>query len=90
MKKTLVIALCVLFAMSSVALAKNTQGKLADYKFVEVPAQSTAPELGGSMFQAAAANTVVIGWWQFDTSTGAPTPQGWTTIDITAQVSSYF
>ncbi|MEJ2723019.1 MAG: hypothetical protein P8181_18065, partial [bacterium] len=65
MRKTLLVALCVLFAMSSVAMAKNTQGKLADYKFMEVPqAPASESEFGGTMFQAAAANTTVLGWWQ--------------------------
>ncbi|MEJ2720426.1 MAG: T9SS type A sorting domain-containing protein, partial [bacterium] len=65
--------------------------KLADYKFMEVPqAPASESEFGGTMFQAAAANTTVLGWWQFDTATGQPTTDGWTSTDMTAQVATYF
>ncbi len=80
MRKTFVLTLCVLFALSLLAVgayAKNTQSKFSQYKFVEEPQQPTnAPEIGGSMFQAAAATTVVLGWWQFDTPGGAPDEAG--------------
>ena len=91
MRKTLLVAFCVLFAMSSVAMAKNTQGELATYKFTEMPqAPASESEFGGSMFQAAAAGTTVLGWWQFDTATGQPTLDGWSMVDMTAQIGTYF
>ena len=42
------------------------------------------------MFQAAAATTTVLGWWQFDTPGGLPTKQGWIEIDLTSQPLTYF
>ncbi|MEJ2720966.1 MAG: hypothetical protein P8181_07465, partial [bacterium] len=68
MKQSLLVFVCVVFALTFIsagAVAKNTQGKLADYKFMEVPqAPASESEFGGTMFQAAAANTTVLGWWQ--------------------------
>jgi hypothetical protein len=94
MRKTFVLSLCVLFALSLLAVgayAKDTQNKLMQYKFVETPQEPTnAPEIGGSMFQAAAATTVHLGWWQFDTPGGIPTAQGWTTQDVTTQLAKYW
>jgi hypothetical protein len=94
MRKTFVLTLCVLFALSLIAVgayAKNTQSKLSQNRFVEDPQQPTnAPEIGGSMFQAAAATTVTLGWWQFDTPGGVPTKQGWTDWDITTQLKKYW
>jgi len=73
------------------AFAKGTQGRLANYKFVETPQEPVnAPEIGGSMFRAAAANTVVLGWWQFDGPGGLPDKQGWTEHDMTVQPFKYF
>jgi hypothetical protein len=57
---------------------------------MEAPQEpSTAPEIGGSMFQAAATNTTVLCWYQFDNPMGGPDPQGWTTHDVTAQIATY-
>ncbi len=42
------------------------------------------------MFQAAAAGTTQLGWWQFDSAVGAPDFQGWTATDMTAQLKAYF
>jgi hypothetical protein len=73
------------------ALAKNTPGKITDHKFMESPQPpSNPPEIGGSMYQAAAANTVTLGWWQFDGPTGGPDPQGWMAHDMTLQIAKYF
>jgi hypothetical protein len=73
------------------AFARSTQGRVTDYKFMETPQQPTnPPEIGGSMYQAAAATTTVLGWWQFDTSGGLPTTDGWTAHDITEQLTKYF
>ncbi|UCH82790.1 MAG: hypothetical protein JSW50_09945, partial [Candidatus Latescibacterota bacterium] len=49
-----------------------------------------APMINDSVFQSAAAATTVLGWWQFDTPDGAPTQQGWTAIDLTAQLATFF
>jgi len=68
-------------------------GTLSDYTFIETPqALMNPPDLAGfekSMFRAAAANTVVLGWWQFDSS-GAPDKQGWTEHDLTVQEKKYW
>jgi hypothetical protein len=83
----------VVFALSLLvagANAKNAPSKLSQYKYTETPAEPfNAPEIGGSMFEAAAANTVTLGWWQFDTATGQPTKQGWVEDDVTVQID-YF
>ncbi len=81
------VSLCVVLGGAS---AKSAPGKFADHKFFESPAEPmNAPEIGGSMFESAAANTVVLAWYQFDTPGGGPDPQGWTTIDNTVQID-YF
>jgi len=42
------------------------------------------------MFQAAAATTVTLGWWQFDSPNGHPDEQGWTKHDLTVQIAKHF
>src|SRR5512139_1883418 len=79
---TLVLSVFLL----SAADAKNASPSTANLRFTESPQPpSNPPEIGGSMFQAAAANTVTLGWWQFDGPGGLPDPQGWTTHDMTTQ-----
>jgi hypothetical protein len=91
MRKSILVALCVLLVMTSIAMAKKMPNKLADLKFKESIVQTTnPPEIGGSLFKAAAANTTVLGWWQFDTATGSPDQQGWTIVDKNAQETEYF
>ncbi len=96
MKRFLVVSLCILFGLlvgRDPADAKDTRFEHARYVFIEMPQPpSNPPEIGGSMFEAAAANTVVLGWWQFDTPGGGPDPQGWTAHDLTgwAQIATYF
>jgi hypothetical protein len=71
--------------------AKDVPGKVAGYKFMEMPTEpSNPPEIGQSMFQAAAATTTVLAWYQFDGPTGLPTKQGWTEHDMTEQLATYF
>jgi hypothetical protein len=94
MRKAFLLTLCAVFALSllsAASFAKNTQGKYENFNFVELPQPAAnPPEIGGSMFQAAAAGTTVLGWFQFDTATGQPDAQGWTVTDITAQLKAYF
>jgi len=94
MRKTFVLSLCVIFALSLLAVgayAKDTQKKLLQYNFTESPQEPVnAPEIGGSMFQAAAATTVVLGWYQFDNANGTPNKMGWTEWDITVQPKKYW
>jgi hypothetical protein len=73
------------------AAAKKANGRFADYKVMEMPQiPANDPAVGGTIFQAAAVGTTVLGWWQFDTPTGAPDAQGWTAVDMTAQIATYF
>ena len=73
------------------AWGKAKPRKLPITGFVSSPAQPmNPPEIGGSMFQAAAVTTTVLGWYQFDTPGGLPTTQGWTAHDMTAQLKTYF
>jgi hypothetical protein len=92
MRRTMVVILCALLAMTSLAMAKGTNDKLADMKFRQsIPASANPPEiLGASMFQAAAATTTLLGWWQFDNANGTPNEQGWTKVDKTTQITQYF
>ena len=94
MKHGVTATLCVFLALvllAGPAFAKSTAGRLSDYKFVESPLEPVnPPEIGGSMFQAAAATTVQLGWWQFDTPGGLPTTQGWVAYDMTTQAFKYF
>jgi hypothetical protein len=50
----------------------------------------SAPEIGGSMFQTAAAGTTALAWYQFDLPGGGADPQGWTAHDATAVPEVYF
>ena len=71
--------------------AKGKPRSPVNYGFVGSPVEPmNPPEIGGSMFQAAAATTTVLGWYQFDTQGGQPTTQGWTAQDMTAQLKTYF
>ncbi len=91
MRKTLVVTLCILVAMSTLTMAKKMPNKLDNAKFREaILSPANPPEIGGSMFHAAAAGTTVLGWWQFDSSTGQPDSAGWTVVDKYAQVTEYF
>ncbi len=94
MKRVIVagfVACVALLVVCGVATAKRAPGKFAEYKVFEMPTEPmNAPEIGGSMFQSAAASTVVLGWWTFDRPGGGPDPQGWTTFDATSQLANYF
>ena len=92
MRKAFVVSLCVVFALSLAvgAVAKDTQGKLDNMKFMELPQVPVAPAQQGGMFSSAQANTTVLGWFQFDKANGNPTDQGWTHRDMTTQSANYF
>jgi hypothetical protein len=73
------------------AVAKDTQGgKFDNFKFMESPPMPAPTQPGGSMFVAAQANTTILGWWQFDTASGQPDAQGWTSKDMTTQTANYY
>ncbi len=87
MKKTFAILVCVLCALATfveAAQAKTVPGKR--YHVKESP-QVTPPPAdfnGGPALSSAAADTFNLGWFSFDTA-GVADPQGWTTVDLTAQ-----
>jgi hypothetical protein len=84
------IFLVVLFVYCETE-ARDAPHSPADLKFTESPRQpANPPEIGASMFQAAAANTVTLGWWQFDGAGGVPDKQGWTEQDVSTQAAKYF
>jgi hypothetical protein len=85
------LVLVLVCALPTAVTAKDNPGRVTDLRFVEYPQPpSNPPEIGGSMYQTAAATTVTLGWWQFDLPTGGPDPQGWTTHDLTPQIARYF
>ena len=78
-------------AFTGDAWAKGKPRKPALYGFMVSPvAPMNPPEIGGSMFQAAAVSTTILGWYQFDTPGGLATKQGWTEHDMTAQLGTYW
>jgi len=78
MKTALTLTLCLMLTLSMVSTASAAKRA------------RNAPMVGDSMFQSAAASTTVLGWWQFDSTVGAPDPQGWVGVDLTAQLATYF
>jgi hypothetical protein len=90
------IAIVLLFLIGLVLVAgsasgKNTGGRLGQYTFTEMPQPpSNPPEIGGSIFQSAAATTTLLAWYQFDNLTGGCNEQGWTKHDMTTQIATYF
>ncbi len=76
--------LVLLVSLVSIAPAKTVPGKR--YHVKESP-QVTPPPAdfnGGPTLSSTAADTFNLGWFSFDVA-GAPNPQGWTTVDLTAQ-----
>ncbi|MCZ6765621.1 MAG: hypothetical protein O7D32_01680, partial [bacterium] len=100
MKKTLIISLCVAFAMTSlvaVSFAKDVPGKrLADVDFESTPMRadlSDLPEaqraLARPNLSSAAADTFHLAWYSFD-SGPSPDRQGWVGVDLTSQIDTFF
>ena len=94
MRNAIWVAVCVAAVLALInadTWAKAKPRKLPITGFVASAAQPmNPPEIGGSMFQAAAVSTTILGWYQFDTPGGQPTTQGWTAHDRTAQLKTYF
>lgn len=96
MRKTMIASLAVLFVMMSftaVAFAKKVPGKsISDYNFHEVAAPADLPSdlqgYAGPQLSSAAADTFHLAWFSF--GSGVPDTQGWTTIDLTAQIGNFF
>jgi hypothetical protein len=78
-----------LFASVDVG-AKKAPSRFADLHFQSIPQPPPLDDAEGSLYRAAAADTFVLGWWQFDTPSGLPTTQGWTAHDITTQAAKYW
>jgi hypothetical protein len=84
------VACLLVCVMSGNVFAKSEPGRLDHFRFFEMPAEPmNPPEIGGSMFESAAASTVVLAWYQFDSPGGAPDPQDWTAVDNTVQVTFF-
>ncbi|HEX6791050.1 MAG TPA: T9SS type A sorting domain-containing protein [Candidatus Krumholzibacteria bacterium] len=96
--QSLVLALGVTL-VSSAAFAKKSDSGLGSYSKtatwgevlgMDNPNSPNAPQNAGvSLNASAAANTVVLGSYKFD-SGATCTAQGWTTIDITAPAATYW
>ena len=87
----LVSALVLVVSFSSLAEGRDTSRSPVDSKFIESPQPpANPPEIGESMYRAAAATTTILGWWQFDGPGGLPDKQGWTEHDMTVQITKYF
>jgi hypothetical protein len=92
--QSLVLALGVAL-VSSAAYAKKTTGGYSSYDRTANWSNMTSLDRGpdadvnGALNASAAANTVVLGSYKFD-SGATCTAQGWTTVDITAQTGTYW
>ncbi|MCH7793987.1 MAG: hypothetical protein IH900_02420, partial [Proteobacteria bacterium] len=98
MKKTLIVSLCVVFAMTSLAavsFAKNVPGKrLADANFESTPMQSAGlpadlQQLARPNLSTAAADTFHLAWYSYDAGP-SPDPMGCVRIDLTSQIDTFF
>ncbi len=93
-QRSLRVFLCVCFAtgfLASASVAKDVTDYRPRPTFIELPQPAAnPPEIGIPMRQAAASDTTLLGWWQFETPAGVPDEQGWTKIDKTAQEKTYF
>ncbi len=77
--------------LADVAMAKLTPGKYADSKFFESPTEPmNAPEIGGEMFQTAAADTTVLDSWDFDGPGGVCDAEGWVGMDVSVVGPEFF
>jgi hypothetical protein len=95
MRKTLIVSLCVLFAvasLSAVAFAKNTANLNQDLRPTVVPQPSPLPSdllNKGPALSSAVADTFHLAWYEFDTA-GLPDEMGWTKVDLTVQLKKYW
>jgi len=92
--QSLVLALGVAL-VSSAAFAKNTgsgyrnYSRTADWSTTTGLDNPASPASNGGLNASAAATTLVVGSYKFD-SGATCTAQGWTTVDITQQTGNYF
>lgn len=100
MKKTIVIALGVLFvltSLSAVAFAKKTENKYESYQFTQDPHRNVdisdlPPEVQQAArprLSSAAVDTFHLAWYSFDVN-GQANAQGWTTQDLTDQLEIFW
>lgn len=93
MRKALVLSLVVLFAMSSMALAKSVEkGKNYNYESTPRTDVPLAPDMVGSgpSLSSAAADTFHLAWYSFTDGVGQADAQGWTAVELTAQLGTFF
>ncbi len=87
MRKAFTIVLCVLCVQLSLVLptqAKKLPAKKYHFKELAQPAPPPADFSGAPLRSSAAADTFNLGWFSFDVA-GTGDPQGWTTVDLSAQ-----
>jgi hypothetical protein len=93
MRKVLVVSLCLLFVLSSLALARNASQTDPANKQVRIETSGLIDldlPLDQQGLQATAqADTYVLGEWSFDTL-GACDPMGWIAVDRTLQDDCYW
>ncbi len=89
MRKTFAIVLCAFCVQLSLVLptqAKKLPAKKYHFKEQAQPAPPPADLGGAPLRSSAAADTFNLGWFSFSVA-GSSDPQGWTTVDLTAQLT---
>ncbi len=87
MKKNFALLSCVLVALTlltNLAYAKKLPAKKYHFKEQAQPAPPPADFGGAPLRSSAAADTFNLGWFSFSVA-GSSDPQGWRSIDLTAQ-----
>jgi hypothetical protein len=93
MRKVLVVSLCLLFVMSSLALARNDSQGTDQTKKIRLQGSGLIdldlPFDQQGLQASAQADTFVLGEWTFDAA-GSCTPEGWVSVDRTLQPDIYW
>jgi hypothetical protein len=91
MRKVLVLSFCLLFALTSIAFARNVsvEEKQIRIKPVESLIDLDLPLEMQGLHATAQAETFILGEWTFDTF-GACDEMGWSRADLTAQDTCYW
>ena len=97
MKKTLVLCLVAVFAVASfatIASAKKVTSQKLNFTSTPTPDAYLPPDLearyGGALRSAAAADTFVLHEASFDTPGGQPDLMGYTQVDVTQQIKTFW
>jgi hypothetical protein len=94
MRKVLVVSLCLLFVLSSFALARNNSQTDPANKQIRIETSGLIdldlPLDRQGLHATAQADTYILGEWSFDGTTGGCEDQGWTHVDRTLQDDIYW